>query len=358
MNASHPHDHGGIVLQRVRERDRELVRRVERYIEQHPSACFAHRPAYRDAVRSAYRTPELCIAALDGERVVGAAPFSLLWSPLAGPYLVLGPFASYADLLADSEHIAHALLAFAVELGKRRRLRHVHVRSLHAPPALHGLRGATDSGRFIAPRIDLRDGADAVWTRLQAKTRNVLRKAQTIAAIDAVANPQAFARVFASGTRSLGSPFHGRAFFDALRRNFGARARSWLARTRGEPAAAALAIIDGDVMHYVYGQNVHALRGSNATSLLVWHMIEDACALGLSALDLGRSELGSSQHAFKQQWRPDTLSVHDTHALIRARHVPDLNPTNPAFRVAQRAWSRLPLPLARRLGPLFVRGLG
>lgn len=358
MNDLRPHDHGGIVLQRVRPRERELAVRVERYIEQHPSACFAHRPAYRSALRSTYRTPELCIAALDGERVVGAAPFSLLWSPLAGPYLVLGPFASYADLLADSEHVAHALLAFAVQLGARRRLRHAHVRSLHAAPALHGLRGATDSQRFVAPRIDLHGGPDAVWERLHAKTRNVLRKAQSMVSIDAVANPKAFARVFASGTRSLGSPFHGRAFFDALQRNFGARARLWLARHRGEPAAAALAIIDGDVMHYVYGQNEHALRNTNATSLLVWHMIEEACALGLRTLDLGRSEQGSSQHAFKQQWSPSTLAIHDTHALIRARHVPDLNPTNPAFRVAQQAWSRLPLPLARRLGPVFVRGLG
>jgi FemAB-related protein (PEP-CTERM system-associated) len=358
MNDLRHHHHGGIILQRVRKRDREIVAQVEHYIAHHPSACFAHRPAYRDALHSTYRTPELCLAALDGRRVVGAAPFSLLWSPLAGPYLVLGPFASYADLLADSEHIAYALLAFAVQLGERRRLRHVHVRSLHAAPALHGLRGATDSHRFIAPRIDLRDGADAVWTRLQAKTRNVLRRAQTQVAIDAVARPEAFAHVFTSGARSLGSPFHGSAFFEALQRNFGERARLWLARSGGEPAAAALAIIDGDVMHYVYGQNVHALRGSNATSLLIWHMIEDACALGLSALDLGRSEQGSSHDAFKQQWGPATLAIHDTHALIRARHVPDLNPTNPAFQIAQRAWSRLPLPLARRLGPLFVRGLG
>jgi hypothetical protein len=92
--------------------------------------------------------------------------------------------------------------------------------------------------------------------------------------------------------------------------------------------------------------------------MLVWHMIEDAGALGLSALDLGRSERDSTHDAFKQQWAPHTHAIHDTHALIRARHVPNLNPTNPTFRLAQRAWSRLPLPIARRLGPLLVRGLG
>ena len=104
-------------------------------------------------------------------------------------------------------------------------------------------------------------------------------------------------------------------------------------------------------MHYVYGQNVHALRNSNATSLLVWHMIEDACALGILRARFRRSGIGSSHDAFKQQWSPATLAIHDTHALIRARHVPDLNPTNPAFWLAQRAWSRLPLPLARQARP-------
>jgi CelD/BcsL family acetyltransferase involved in cellulose biosynthesis len=264
-------------------------------------------------------------------------------------------------VLADSSAIAHGLVSYAVQLGHARRLRHVHVRSLHGAPDLHALRGATDDQRFIAPRIDLSAGGSALWTQLPAKTRNVLRKAQRQVVLEAVVQrPQqrAFAYVFASGTRSLGSPFHGRAFFSALQRNFGDRARLWLARVRGKPAAAALAIVDGSVMHYVYGQNVHALRASNANSLLVWHMIEDACALGLSALDLGRSERGSAHDAFKRQWGPELLPIADTHALIRAHSVPNLNPTNARFALAQSVWSQLPLPLVRRLGPRLVRGFG
>jgi hypothetical protein len=35
-----------------------------------------------------------------------------------------------------------------------------------------------------------------------------------------------------------------------------------------------------------------------------------------------------------------------------------LNPLNPKFRLMVAAWKRLPLPIATRLGPLIVKGIG
>jgi hypothetical protein len=350
------HDHGGIILRRVR--DRERAEQIEQYIAAHAAACFAHRPAFRTAVRRAYRIPELLLAAFDGERVVGAAPFSLLWTTLAGAHLVLGPFAAYADVLADTNVIAHALLSYAVQLGRVRRLQHVQVRSVHGAPELYGLRGATESDRLVASRIDLSAGREAIWKRLPGGLRALLQDAERRISLEAGPRLDAFVRTCAAGARSSGAPAHGGAFFAALQHNFGEHAQLWLARERGMAITGALTIVDRNVMHSVHGLDTRGRPGSAAEALLVWHLIEQACERGMRAIDLGRSEHGSTYDAFLAPWRTETLPIADTYALIRARHVPEPSTRDPGARLARQAWSRLPLPLARRLGPLFVRSRG
>ncbi|MDP9097296.1 MAG: peptidoglycan bridge formation protein FemAB, partial [Pseudomonadota bacterium] len=38
--------------------------------------------------------------------------------------------------------------------------------------------------------------------------------------------------------------------------------------------------------------------------------------------------------------------------------IPDHNPLNPKYRLFIAGWKRLPLPIANRLGPMIVRGVG
>jgi len=38
--------------------------------------------------------------------------------------------------------------------------------------------------------------------------------------------------------------------------------------------------------------------------------------------------------------------------------MPDTNPNNPKYKLMTEVWSRLPLPLANRIGPLVARSLG
>jgi Acetyltransferase (GNAT) domain len=120
----------------------------------------------------------------------------------------------------------------------------------------------------------------------------------------------------------------------------------------------ALSLIDRGVLHYVYGQNVSELRSTAANALLVWHMIESACARGLAHVDLGRSEVGSPHQRFKRQWGAVDVPVWDLCVAARAGTLPDLTPTNPEFSRVQDAWSRLPLGVTKRLGPLLIRGFG
>ena len=44
--------------------------------------------------------------------------------------------------------------------------------------------------------------------------------------------------------------------------------------------------------------------------------------------------------------------------LVKAQEMPNINPTNPKYRLLVDTWSRLPLPMANLMGPFLARSLG
>lgn len=332
---------------------------AEAFVASHADDAFATGAGFRAAIADTYRIPTLTIEAWDDGRRVGVAPWHVMVSPTGTTYLTLGPFASWADPIAPDPHVAAALLDRSRTVARMLGLGYVQVRSRRDLDPRVDPRDRIERERFVSPTVHLDPDPDRLFASLGSRARQFVRKAQRLG-VTATTHPDAAAveAVFASGMRSIGSPFHGRAFFEALRHRLGADCVETVAWYRGQPAAAALGVVAGDTMHYVYGQNVRELRPTCANTLVLWHLMVEASRRGLRAFDLGRSELGSPQLRFKRQWRPDDVPLVGYRLAARARSLPDLAPTNPTFARAQRIWRTLPLPLTRALGPWIVRGIG
>ena len=334
---------------------------VEAYIASHPGACFGHTAAWRRAIREVYRVRSRVVVARAEGRVVGVAPWSVLHGPAGGRYMVIAPYASHGGILGDSVEVRAGLLAASVRFARRALVGHLHLRApgvealeLSVPASFH-------AGRYVSPRIHLSPDVETCWQRtLSGRARTAIRKARKVGvSIERVRGDwEVFDGIFAEGNHALGSPFHGAPFYRALERNLGERLFTWVAWHQGRPAAAALAVEHGDTLNYTYGQNVHALRPTNANSLLIWAMIEQGFDRGLRWLDLGRSELDTSHSRFKEQWGAEAVLIDEALVPVLRGAIPDLVPTNPRFAMARRAWARLPLHLARTLGPWVSRGIG
>jgi hypothetical protein len=74
--------------------------------------------------------------------------------------------------------------------------------------------------------------------------------------------------------------------------------------------------------------------------------------------DFGRSKTGTGPYAFKRNWGFEPTPLCYEFRLAAGHKPPDLNPLNPKFRLLVAGWKRLPLPLATRLGPMIVKGIG
>jgi hypothetical protein len=91
---------------------------------------------------------------------------------------------------------------------------------------------------------------------------------------------------------------------------------------------------------------------------MYWEVMRRACERGCRVFDFGRSKTGTGAYAFKHNWGFAPTPLNYQFRLAPGREVPELNPLNPKYRLLVAAWKRLPLPLATRLGPSIVRGIG
>jgi hypothetical protein len=90
--------------------------------------------------------------------------------------------------------------------------------------------------------------------------------------------------------------------------------------------------------------------------LLYWEALRTAIEQGYTTFDFGRCTEDGPTYRFKAQWGAEPAPLH-WYYLGKRDDIPDISPTNPRFHLAIRAWRRLPIPIANRLGPVIARSL-
>jgi hypothetical protein len=72
-------------------------------------------------------------------------------------------------------------------------------------------------------------------------------------------------------------------------------------------------------------------------------------------MDVARKEQGRSPTKHTRGFEPQPLSYE--YLLVRARRLPEVNPSDPRYRWFIRGWQRVPLGVSRLIGPWLARGL-
>jgi FemAB-related protein (PEP-CTERM system-associated) len=166
-----------------------------------------------------------------------------------------------------------------------------------------------------------------------------------------------FYRVYATNMRNLGTPVYPKRLFAEFLRAF-PDASDILVIRRGEHVAGAtLNFYFRDTVLPHYGCARADLHHTGVSAFMYWRLMQSAALRGYRHFDFGRSKVGSGSWAFKLGWRMQERPLGYRYLLVRARQMPNLNPTNPRYRVAIRVWKRLPLPLTTAIGPVLVRNI-
>ncbi|HEY8165155.1 MAG TPA: FemAB family XrtA/PEP-CTERM system-associated protein [Gemmatimonadaceae bacterium] len=329
------------------------AKRWDEYVRVH-TGTVTDLYAWREIVREAYGLQSFFLAAMDEDHTVGTLGLFEIKHPIFGHYLTTAVFGNDGGLHFDDTAARDALLAEARDLADRVNAEYLLIRTRDLE-----LDGFRVDRNYRTAVIDLDGGGDAVWNRLPAKTRNQVRRGLKEGFTVETGHDQlkAFYRVFHQHMRDLGSPAHGRKYYEAIVEHLGDCADFLVVRDGATVVAGALLFwVNGTAMNY----HTVALREYNRRCpnyLLYWRMIEVSCKRGCTRFDMGRSRFDSSNLQFKENWNPQEVPLSYNYYLRKLKDIPSLDPRNPKYRLQIALWKKMPLFVTRALGPRLISGL-
>ena len=325
------------------------------YVSQHSDATVDHLWGWRNIFEGVFGHQPVYLSARRGESLVGALPLVQFHSRIFGRFVVSLPFLNYGGVLADDGAVTEALVARAVDIARQFGARHVELRHVRRQ-----LPDRPCREHKLQLTLPLPEQSDALWSGMDRKVRNQVRKAQKeglVAVSGGAELVSEFYSVFAHNMRDVGTPVYSRRLFDETLRAFPDRARITVVRHAGQPIAAGLSVSFRDVVIVPWASSLRAYRHLCANMLLYWAMLEQAIAGGFRTFDFGRSSPGGGTHQFKLQWGAREVPFHWEYLLLSGNELPDQGPTNPKFKIAIDLWKHLPLAIAGRVGPVLSRHL-
>ena len=323
------------------------------FLDAHPRATLYHTWRWTELLHEVFGFSVHRLAARDPSgRLAGVLPLVEQQGPIFGRRLVSLPFFNYGGPLGLSEDVEQDLLAQAAELARRRGVATLEIRD-RTPR--HGLCVRTDKWTV---ELALPRDANTLDRQLGAKLRSQIRRADREEPVIACGGAELVAEfygIFAATMRDLGTPVHPRRFFEVLIERLASDCTVVVVRLRGRAAAAAWLTHFRDRTEIPWAASLRERRTSSVNMRLYWECLLQAMQRGSRVFDFGRSTVDSGTYRFKLQWGGEARPLFWAYPLL-----PTGAATGGHGRLAQAAqslWSRMPLPLANRLGPLTSPGL-
>jgi FemAB-related protein (PEP-CTERM system-associated) len=325
----------------------------DRYVDRHPDASGYHLWDWRRVFAGVFGHETPYLAATRHDALVGVLPLVAFQSAIFGRFLVSLPFVNYGGVLADDQAIAVALVEHAGSLARRMRARHVELS--HRERRFENL---TPKQHKVAMVRALPPTADELWTTLDRKVRNQVRKAEKSGLTAVIGGAELlpeFYAVFARNMRDLGTPVYSPRLFATVCEVFPDRAATVVVRHEQRPVAAAVTWRWRQRVEVPWASSLREFNSLAPNNQLYWTILQRAIAVGAAELDFGRSTPNEGTYHFKKQWGAEPSALYWEYDVVAGRGLPDQSPKNPKFGLAIKLWQRLPVPIANVLGPPIVR---
>ncbi|HEX6939463.1 MAG TPA: FemAB family XrtA/PEP-CTERM system-associated protein [Longimicrobiales bacterium] len=336
-----------------------MTRRIDRveewdaYVADAPGATFCHLAAWRDIMADVLGHEWIPLVAVgeDG-RWRGVLPLVRVRSRLFGHHLISMPFLNYGGPLGD-EVARRGLVDAAIDEARRSGARSLELRARAAVPC------ALPPGRSkITVLLDLPPDPDALWrdrfpSKLRSQIRRPLKEGMTARfGLDQV---EPFYDVFARNMRDLGTPVLPLRFFVRIAERFADRVVFATVRRQDAPVAAGCGFVWRDEFEITWASSLREHNPSAPNMLLYWSLMQRMAERGVRVFNFGRCSPGGGTHRFKRQWGGVDAPLPWVRWSAGGAAPPA--PEQGVYRVASAVWRRLPVNVARRLGPFFARGL-
>ena len=338
----------------IRTLDEAHIAAWDAFVDNCPEASFFHRAGWKQVVeRSFGHRTHYAFAQLDGQ-IVGILPLTELKSRLFGHALISSAYGVSGGPVATSDAAYEALNTYATSMYRELGADYLEYRC----PIRVRDDWLTRSDLYAGFSTPIAADEAENLKQIPRKQRAVVRKAieSTLSwRIDESVDD--FFELYALSVRNLGTPVFSRRYFANLLSVFGSECDVLTVRSGERPVASVLNFyFKGQVLPFYTGC-VPDARRLGANDFMYWRLMRHAVAKGCTIFDFGRSKVGTGPYDFKKNWGFTPCPL--THQfLTKSGKVPNVNPTNPKYRLLIAVWKKLPLPISKMIGPIVARNIG
>lgn len=327
----------------------------DEYVSRHAQGSFYHLFGWKKVNESCFGHETFYLAAIDEGRICGVFPLVYVRSRLFGKILCSMPFVNYGGPCSDDEEIERLLLDEAKQMVARQAADYLEIRSTRK---LDG--DLKTSEHKISVTVALNPNPDVIWDAFKTGHRKHIRQAykrNLSVRIGGAELLDSFYEILGESWKHLGTPLYQKHYFDTILRTFTDRTRIFLVDYEGAPIAAALNGYFGDFVEGMWLGTRPPYRQIEPSYVLYWEMIRDGCVRGYRQFHLGRSTVDSGGETFKRKWNAYATQLYWQYVLPKDRPMPQLNVTNPKYKLAMSTWRLLPNAITHRVGPWVARAI-
>lgn len=340
--------------------------RWDAYVRQASGGTFCHLSGWLRVLERTWGHINYSLLAERGGHVVGVLPLFHVQSRIFGSMLVSTPNAVYGGIVADDEAARLALLQKAKQLAAELEVDFLELRNTPEslvselePERIYQGFSLQDQlyVRFTHPLVA---DEEALLKTFPRDIRRMIRQGPKHQLTSEVRREEAlpeFYDVYATSVRNLGTPVFPLRLFAEFLREFPDACDILVIRQGRQVAGAVLSFyFGGTVLPYYAGAYAEFYR-SGINNFMYAELMRHSTARGGTRFDFGRSKRGTGAYAFKHGWGMQAEALPYRIHLVKAPQLPNLNPTNPKFKLLIETWKKLPLGLTKLLGPPIVKYL-
>ncbi len=328
--------------------------RWDEFVLAHTHGSPFHLIAWKKTIEETFGYQPFYLVAADEQQIYGVLPLFLVENILVRKALISSPFAVYGGILAGSTEARDALRDAVSALGDRLGVQYVELRNGHEEQAA----GFSRISRYVTFQQQIGPDEAALLQTIPRKTRRIVRKSlqEGFRIVRQKQDVRAFESLYCRNLTRLGTPCFPSEYFANLLANFREMADIREVMLEERVVATVLSFYFRNQVLPYYGASEPAYNAQAPSSFMYFDMMRSTGADGFTLFDFGRSKKHhGGSYDFKAHWGMVERELPYEMLLVRRKQLPNFSPMNPVFRLPIRMWQRMPVWLARLVGPRLIR---
>ncbi|HLO18433.1 MAG TPA: GNAT family N-acetyltransferase [Anaerolineales bacterium] len=313
-----------------------------------------HLSGWQEVQRQTYGHRPHYLMAMEGNQVVGVLPLFLIQSLWLGNTLRTMP----GGLCADNDEVALAL----IERG-RSWAQAINARRFFIADTRQAWPGdLLTTTNHVCWVLDVRLEAEALWKGLDDNIRRQVRIARDHklrVAIDRTGQLlKTFYEIFSDFAHQSGTPLFGLHFLENVIQTFPSSFSIAVVYQEERPLGGYFQLELGHTIYGMWGGTPRQFLQLRPVYLAYWEIIQDAIKQGFHRVDMGRSPAGSNASKFKGQWGGVSQPIYQQRIVFghdRSPYQGNEFQQGRLFKLVTYLWPKLPLSIARYVGPKLRR---